>query len=105
MELLVQTRDGVTVVGIKGRLDVNTSPRFLEEMARLDKRPTVLDMGELEYLSSAGLRALHVSRQSLPALAVAGFSSFCKEIYEVSGFGALVPEYPSVDDAVSALSG
>jgi anti-anti-sigma factor len=105
MQLQSELCQGVTVVRVKGRLDVHTSPHFLEEMKGWENRPTVLDMSELEYLSSAGLRALHLTRQALPALAVAGFNSFCQEIYTVAGFAALVPEYPRVEDAVAALAG
>lgn len=104
MELQTQVRDGVMVVAVRGRLDVSTSPRFIEEMGQPgEKLPTVLDMAELEYLSSAGLRALHVVKKALPALVAANFNSFCQEIYEVSGFTHIVPAYAAVDEAVAAL--
>jgi anti-anti-sigma factor len=104
MELQSEVKDGVQIVRVSGRLDVSTSPKFIAWIQALERLPTVLDMGELEYLSSAGLRALHVVKKALPKLAVANFSGFCKEIYEVSGFTSIVPEHASVDDAVSALN-
>lgn len=104
MQLQVEKRGSVQVIAIEGRLDVNTAGTFGERLQAVESLPTVLDMGGLSYLSSAGLRALHVAAKRLPKLVVANFSGFCKEIYEISGFASIVPEYTTVDEAVSALS-
>lgn len=104
MKLSTEQRDGVAVVTVKGRLDVSTSPQFIETMQAAEKQPTVLEMSELEYLSSAGLRALHLSKKALPSLAVTGFNDFCSEIYEVSGFASIVPVYATLDEAIAAVN-
>lgn len=104
MQLEASTQNGVQIVRLAGRLDVSSSPGFLESFKELSKAPTVLDMGQLVYLSSAGLRALHLAAKASPGLVVANFSSFCKEIYDVSGFSAIVPEFVSVEEAVEALA-
>lgn len=105
MRLSTEQRDGVAVVSVKGRLDVSSSPAFIEAMQEGEEQPTVLEMSELEYLSSAGLRALHLARKARPQLAVCGFNDFCSEIYEVSGFASIVPVYAKLDDALAALRG
>lgn len=70
----------------------------------METLPTVLDMQGLEYLSSAGLRALHVVRKGRPKLAVASFIGFCQEIYEVAGFSAIVPDFATVEEAIASVS-
>lgn len=92
------------MVRLRGRLDVNSAAAFLESFQKLPKLHTVLDTGELAYLSSAGLRVLNLASKSVPRLVVANFGRSCKEIYEVSGFAAIVAEHETVDDAVAALS-
>ncbi len=56
-----KTVDGTSMtIALNGRLDVNTSPDFetqtLEDIA--DVIDLTLDVAKLEYVSSAGLRAL-----------------------------------------------
>lgn len=104
MQLDLDDRGSVQVLRVTGRLDVATAPTFTERFQSFPNKPTVLDMGELAYLSSAGLRALHVAAKSVPQLVVANFSVFCKEIYEVSGFANIVPEYDTVESALATLS-
>jgi anti-anti-sigma factor len=103
MEMTVMSSGGIQVIRLHGRLDVSSSPLFLERFKALPSVPTVLDMEELEYLSSAGLRALHIASKSVPKLAVANFGTFCKEIYKVSGFSSIVPQYETVEAAIAEL--
>lgn len=103
MKLEIEERDGIQIVKVEGRLDVNTSTGFLERVEALPALPTVLDLGGLAYLSSSGLRALHVAARHVPKLVVANLSGFCKEIYEVAGFSNVVPEHATVDAAAAAL--
>lgn len=104
MEVCHEISQGILIVKVRGRLDVSTSPAFIKQLSELEKLPTVLDMEGLEYLSSAGLRALHVVKKDKPQVVVANFSGFCKEIYEVAGFSAIVAEHSSLEEAVKALT-
>jgi anti-anti-sigma factor len=63
------SRNGVTaLITLQGELDAVSAPRFLEEVERAadgDVEQLVLDMTELAYLSSAGLRGLVFARQKM----------------------------------------
>ena len=58
----------VTILSLAGELDLSTTPLLDESLNRLDRRgPVVLDLGELTFIDSHGLRALfgYAARQEL----------------------------------------
>ena len=59
------SNDGVIVVKLVGRLDANTSPEFNETLENLtnDFDELQMDLSQLDYLSSAGLRSVLVTKK------------------------------------------
>ena len=91
-----------------GRLDNLTSADF---QARLVAAVTsaaediVIDFSSVEYISSAGLRALMVASRLKPKerrLAVACLNSVVTEIFAISRFGYVVPVFDTVEEASAA---
>lgn len=80
-----------TVLMISGRLDTNTAP-VLEKTIREDIRENatlVLDMKELEYISSAGLRVLLSAQKRMQrngAMKLIHVCEIVKEVLELTGF-------------------
>lgn len=66
-------------IELKGRIESNNAARMEEEilakLAGQDGAPVILDAAGLDYISSAGLRALLRVRQSHPELKITGVSS------------------------------
>jgi len=59
MEIIKNNNNGDYVIQVIGRLDTNTAPSLEDELFLLrDIKTLTLDLGELVYLSSAGLRVL-----------------------------------------------
>ena len=78
-------------VALKGRLDSTTSPDFEKELkAALDGVGSlVIDMTELEYISSAGLRVLLSAQKVMNQqgnMLVKNPSEIVKEVFDVTGF-------------------
>ena len=76
---------------MEGRLDTLTSPQFSNEMrTALDGISNVtLDFAKLEYISSAGLRALLQLRQTLDdkgSVTIVNANELIKEVFEITGF-------------------
>ena len=79
-----------------GRLDTNTSPDaekiFTDVAGRFES--LTLDMAQLDYVSSAGLRALkrvHVAmRQKGGTLAVKNVTKAVMEVFEITGFAGML---------------
>jgi len=71
MSLTIVTEDtGVPTISLTGRLDTHTAPQLDAELTRLLAERgavtrLVFDLGQLEYLSSAGIRCFVRSRKAI----------------------------------------
>ena len=93
MKLIPEKRSGVLFVTVVGRLDASWADFFTETMLRHvrdGERKIVLRAGELEYLSSAGIRALLTLHRELDAVnggfRLAGAPGLVRRILEETGF-------------------
>ncbi len=105
-----ERRDGdILVLSPAGRIDNDTSADFQARLlAVLTPDAAVLvDFSRVEYISSAGLRALMMgSKQSKATkgrLAVAALGPVVKEIFEISRFSLVVQVFDTAEDALAAL--
>ncbi|MCI7759015.1 MAG: STAS domain-containing protein [[Eubacterium] saphenum] len=84
--------DGTTLtIEIIGRLDTTTAPQLEEEITAsiggINK--LVLDFGQLEYISSAGLRVLLKSQKAMSRqgkMVIVNASETIREVFELTGF-------------------
>jgi len=80
------------VVSLNGRLDTVTSVDFTKRMQeeKVEEKLVIIDMTNLEYISSAGLRALLALKKTLASegkeLEVHNLSPICQEVFKVTGF-------------------
>lgn len=109
MQISEQSRDGVLVIQASGRLD-SGSAGALEAVlpARIQANDkVVLNLAEVAYVSSAGLRVLLIgakaARSGGKKLALAGLSESVREVFDISGFTSLFTIAPDVDAAVAAV--
>ncbi|CAK7063906.1 MAG: hypothetical protein EUB_00665 [Eubacterium sp.] len=87
--LKVKDKDCMTIA-LEGRLDTVTAPEMVETVKELDCKELVVDLEKLEYISSAGLRALLVCKKAADQCG----ASFCVknptqpvfEVMRMSGF-------------------
>ncbi len=107
MEITMLIENDVTVIHVAGNLDTQTSERAFDEMTRMttgsDK--VLLNLENLDFLSSAGLRALLRTakrlRRSEGTLKLCNASGFVKEVIEISGFGKILELYDSDTKALA----
>lgn len=91
MEIMISHNEAM-VIALKGRLDTVTSQDLLNAYEKEEvKEPLVsMDMKELEYISSAGLRALLAIKKDLVAkgkqLEICNLNNICQEVFKVTGF-------------------
>lgn len=82
--------DGTIVITLRGRLDSVTSGDFqATAVSRCRNKPAVIDMTDVEYLSSAGLRAiLSIDKATGNGnkLVIKNASGAVKEVLDMSGF-------------------
>ena len=101
MEINLQKNNGRIVITIDGRLDTVTSVEFNEfvekskdEIASASENVVAIDCMNLEYISSAGLRALLALKkllsQSGKTLEVDNINNVVREVFDVTGFSKMV---------------
>ena len=98
MELRVITEnDSITHIALKGRLDmmgVNTVELAFTAHAAARRKPTIVDLSELEYISSIGLRMFITVARTLHRngvkMALVQPQPLVGEVLQVSGFDQLL---------------
>ena len=112
MKMTEERRDDVLVVRPEGRVDTNTSDELEKGLTgRIDagSRRLVIDMGGIDYISSAGLRVLLLAAKKLRGnggqLVLAGMNPSVKQIFELAGFFAIFAVEADVDRAVARAAG
>jgi len=109
VEIGEQRQDNVTVLSPIGRIDNETSPAFQSKLLSCvgSADALLIDLSAVEYISSAGLRALMMAskqaRTSNGRVAVAGLKPVVKEIFEISRFSLVVQVFDSAADAIAAM--
>jgi anti-sigma B factor antagonist len=72
------------------------------------RKPVLLDFTGVEYISSMGLRVLMVAAKQMRSrdapIAVAGLQPAVEEIFEIARFRFVVDVFPSVREALAAMS-
>ncbi|TAJ43855.1 STAS domain-containing protein [Methanofollis fontis] len=99
--------NGTPVVPVSGRIDASTAADLEQELAsavRDGASSVVVDMTDLDYISSSGLRVLLAAKKNLSrgggTLKIAAMKPFVREVFEISGFLRIFPVYPGVDEAL-----
>lgn len=85
------TGNGVAAFSLKGRLDTMTAPSLESELktALEETKELVLDLAELDYISSAGLRVLLWAQKVVGnegTMKVCNVGEAVMDIFEVTGF-------------------
>lgn len=111
MEIDHKVENGIINIAINGRLDAATSPVAEESIKKImeaDENRLLFDFSNLEYLSSGGLRvilgAAKEIRRREGKVVLAALKPYVYEIFEVSGFTAMIPIKDSVAEGLKEIS-
>ena len=95
MEITIKHEDKM-IVALSGRLDTVTSVEFTDKVSKEDIKESlvIVDMKDLEYISSAGLRALLAFKKALVSenkeLEIHNLNAICQEVFKVTGFSNIL---------------
>jgi anti-sigma B factor antagonist len=111
MQAAEQIEANITVVPVAGRLDSHTAPRLgerLDELLHAGRALLLIEASELQYIGSAGLRALLLAGKRAAEqggwLVLCGMSSPINRMVEIAGLDTVLRTYPSREDALAKLS-
>jgi len=113
MDITFRENNGILNVHLQGRLDATTASESekkikdkISEFSNAIKM--IIDLSQLEYISSAGLRVMLVVSKILKAnngkLCLLGLDENVFEIFKISGFDLIFNIACDLDEAVSILN-
>lgn len=111
MEITVTQQGQCVIVAIKGRIDSYTAPQFsdsLRPIAHSDIKTIILDLNDVVYISSAGLRVLIDIHKTCKKLNKGGvvLTSVPQRVFEtleLAGFSPLFRFFPNVSTALEQI--
>ncbi|HEY0722464.1 MAG TPA: STAS domain-containing protein [Pyrinomonadaceae bacterium] len=114
MESTIQTCANVVIIQVEGRIDHSTAPAFGSvllphvEGCAGDEKKLLVDLSKVNYMSSAGLRVLMIAakgcRKQEGKVVLAGLQPSVREVFKIGRFDMVLETYPTVRDALSAIS-
>lgn len=110
MEITVKQDDELTLVELSGELDGKTAPAAQEQVLTLIKPGThlLLDMSEVAFMSSAGLRMMLLLHRQISAkngrIVLAGLREEIEDTMELTGFLRHFATVGTVDEGRAMLS-
>jgi anti-sigma B factor antagonist len=108
MEISTKQYKSCDLISVSDRVDSSTSPQFneaLEAITGSGRHNIVVDMTKLEYMSSAGFRALLSAQKECKKfgrgeVVLAAVPERVKEALELAGFTELFKVFENTMDAV-----
>ncbi len=101
----------ITTVKVIGRVDTTTSGELEKAIFEtLDKgvKKVIVDMGQMDYISSSGLRVLLATLKRLKAndghLILAGLNPHMSDVIRMAGFDQFFHITATVEEAATAIA-
>ncbi len=110
IEVNIERQDDILAALITGRIDGSNVMQFeesIKDAIEEGDRAVVLDMENLTYISSAGLRAILMTAKTLQnrnaKFLLCSLSKSIREVFEVSGFDKIINIQPDRAQALAAI--
>ena len=111
MDINTETSNGVLIAAPEGRIDGINALQFQEALnSKIDDSVSgvVIDMGELNYISSAGLRAVLLISKALQQreakLVLCALQAPIREVFQISGFDQIIAIRDDRGGALAAVN-
>jgi anti-sigma B factor antagonist len=102
----------IAVISAKGFIDTTTAPdleKKLEEQLALNKYKIIVDLKNIDYVSSAGwgvfVSEIREIRENNGDLVLVNMSSDVYDVYELMEFSSILKSFDTVEDAISNFTG
>jgi anti-sigma B factor antagonist len=111
IEIRQEEQGEVRILALSGRLDTETAADLelaLQDLQALGATQFVIDLGEIGYVSSAGLRVLLALAKQLDggrgSLKLCALNEAVKQVFDVAGFSKLFAIFPDRAAALAAMA-
>jgi len=110
MNITTTANGEVKVIALNGNFDTNTSPDAEAHLNALINEGTtkiIVDLKDINYISSAGLRVLLVTTKLLKSKGgecrICNLNEMVQEVFDISGFNMIFGVFQSEDDALKGF--
>ncbi|MBR2773552.1 MAG: STAS domain-containing protein [Selenomonadaceae bacterium] len=108
MTVTVERNDNIKIIALDGQIDVATSDQTCADIVKLlEKKPTIIKMPKVTYVSSSGLRALLMIAKTAKSQGIkVTYAEAVPEVVDVlqmTGFIKMLHCVPTMADALKEL--
>ena len=110
MEIATQEYKRVAVMSVSGRVDSSTAPELESQLSQVvdgGRHHIVLDLKDVEYMSSAGLRAMVSTLKKVKRvngdLRLANPSARVEEVLRLAGLTSIFSIHSTQEEAVASF--
>ncbi len=105
-------KDEIAIISARGFIDTTTAPELekkLEEQLALNKYKIIVDLENIDYVSSAGwgvfVSEIREIRENNGDLILVNMSPDVYDVYELMEFSSILKSFDSLDDAIAHFTG
>lgn len=110
MDISEDRKAGAVVLALSGKLDATTAKPFEEKIIGVINSGTqrlVVDLSQLEYISSSGLRVFLLAAKRLQStdgkIVLCSMKDHVRQVFDLAGFSSILAIYGSRDEAIQGL--
>ena len=110
MDISEDRKADAVVLALSGKLDALSAKTFEEKILGVigsGAQRVVVDLAQLEYVSSSGLRVFLLAAKRLQAtdgkIVLCGLQDHVRQVFDLAGFSSILPIYGSRDEAIKGL--
>ena len=110
MDIQFAREGNILIAAVSGRIDGGTAHEFAASIDRSslqDDESMIMDFAEVNYISSAGLRAILIMAKRCESenskLALYSLSEQMMSVFEISGFARIISIFPDRADALASV--
>lgn len=110
MEITERRTADIVTLSLSGKLDTTTAKTFEEKiLGQIESgdRRFVIDLAQLDYISSAGLRVFVLAAKRLNSangkIVLCALKHPVREVFDTAGFSSIFSVYGSHDEAIKDL--
>jgi len=110
MDISEDRKADAVILALSGKLDAMTAKTFEDKILgglSIIKQKIVLDLSQLEYVRSSGLRVFLLAAKRLQGtqgkILLCGLQDHIRQVFDLAGFSSILPIYGSRDEAIKGL--
>ena|SRR6266566_7006075 len=110
MDISEDRKADAVILALSGKLDAMTAKTFEDKILGVINSGTqrlVVDLSQLEYVSSSGLRVLLLAAKRLQGtdgkIVLCALKDQIRQVFDLAGFSSILRIYGSRDEAIKGL--